>query len=86
MGSSNDLFVSQLLQSIGYNQTCSFVGYAGVTMRGSMVSAVYRKSLRLTSKARQLSTSGEMVNLMSNDAIYAFGRHAKSDTLHGVAL
>ena len=38
-------------------------------MRGSMVSAVYRKSLRLTSKARQLSTSGEMVNLMSNDAM-----------------
>ena len=63
------IFVSQLLQSIGYNQACSFVGYAGVTMRGSMVSAVYRKSLRLTSKARQISTSGEMVNLMSNDAM-----------------
>ena len=26
-------------------------------MRGSMISAVYRKSLRLTSKSRQISTS-----------------------------
>lgn len=63
------IFFSQLLQSIGYNQACGFCAYAGVTMRGSMISAVYRKSLRLTSKSRQISTSGEMVNLMSNDAI-----------------
>jgi len=63
------IFFSQLFQSIGYNQACGFCAYAGVTMRGSMISAVYRKSLRLTSKSRQISTSGEMVNLMSNDAI-----------------
>ena len=56
------------MQSLGYNQCCAFVAFSGVTMRGSLITAVYRKSLRLTSQSRQQSTSGEMVNMMSNDA------------------
>jgi ABC-type multidrug transport system fused ATPase/permease subunit len=63
------IFVCQIIQSIGYNQGCAFAAYAGVTMRASLITAVYKKSLRLTSKSRSTSTSGEMVNMMSNDAV-----------------
>ena len=63
------IFFCQFMQSLGYNQCCAFVAFAGVTMRGSLITAVYRKSLRLTSQSRQQSTSGEMVNMMSNDAV-----------------
>ena len=37
-------------------------------MRNATVSAVYRKSLRLSSRARQTFTTGEITNLMSVDS------------------
>jgi len=66
------VFACQLMQSVGYNQGCGFVAISGVTMRSSLITAVYRKSLRLTSKARSTATSGEIINMMSNDAVRAW--------------
>ena len=36
-------------------------------MRSGLLTAIYRKSLRITRAARQTATTGETVNLMSND-------------------
>ena len=40
----------------------------GMRLRTATIAAVYQKALRLSSTARQSSTVGEMVNLMSVDA------------------
>ena len=40
----------------------------GMRLRSATIATVYRKALRLSSSARQGSTVGEMVNLMSIDA------------------
>merc|ERR1719400_1457572 len=41
---------------------------AAIQMRNASVSAIYRKSLRLSSKARQQFTTGKITNFMSADA------------------
>ncbi|CAH8873035.1 unnamed protein product [Trichobilharzia szidati] len=39
----------------------------GISVRSALTSAVYRKSLRLSSEARAEYTTGELVNLLSVD-------------------
>ncbi|KAI8870282.1 hypothetical protein GQ42DRAFT_162835 [Ramicandelaber brevisporus] len=41
---------------------------AGIRIKNALISAVYQKSLKLSSAARQTSTVGEIVNLMSVDS------------------
>ena len=40
----------------------------GMRFRSALIGAVYEKALRLSSRAKQSSTTGAMVNLMSVDA------------------
>lgn len=40
----------------------------GLRIRTALISAIYRKSLKMSSSARKESTVGEIVNLMSVDA------------------
>ncbi|XP_055346994.1 multidrug resistance-associated protein 1-like [Paramacrobiotus metropolitanus] len=54
---------------------CFFVNHfffktsrVGLQIRGSIMAAVYRKALRITSSAKRSSNLGEIVNLMSVDA------------------
>ena len=42
---------------------------SGMWLRTALISAIYRKSLNLSSFARQSTTVGEIVNLMGNDEI-----------------
>jgi ATP-binding cassette subfamily C (CFTR/MRP) protein 1 len=39
----------------------------GLNLRTTLISAIYRKALRMTGAARKESTVGEIVNLMSVD-------------------
>ncbi len=39
----------------------------GMNLRTALISAIYRKSLRMTGASRKESTVGEIVNLMSVD-------------------
>ena len=41
---------------------------SGMLLRGAVTTAVYRKALVLSTMAKQTSTSGEIVNLMTVDA------------------
>ncbi|CAH1406916.1 unnamed protein product [Nezara viridula] len=56
--------VQSLIQS-QYNNKISMVG---LRMRTSIMTAVYRKALKLSSSARKYSTLGEIVNLMAVDS------------------
>jgi hypothetical protein len=40
---------------------------AGVLLRGGLITAIYRRSLRLTSRARSTLTNGKLVNHISTD-------------------
>jgi ATP-binding cassette subfamily C (CFTR/MRP) protein 1 len=40
----------------------------GMNLRTSLISTIYRKSLRMNSASKKDSTVGEIVNLMSVDA------------------
>ena len=48
-----------------YFQVCMVTG---MRVKSAIITAIYRKSLRLSNTARQKSTTGEIVNLMSVDA------------------
>ncbi|KAK6098443.1 hypothetical protein MT418_002471 [Batrachochytrium dendrobatidis] len=57
-----------LLQTVLLHQYFHVCLITGMRIRSSIVTAIYRKSLRLSSKARQSSTNGEISNLMAVDA------------------
>lgn len=60
------LFVA-LIQTSLLSQYFYRMYLIGIWSKSSLISAVYRKSLRLSSAAKKESTSGEIVNLMSVD-------------------
>jgi ATP-binding cassette subfamily C (CFTR/MRP) protein 1 len=62
------LFAAAAIQSIFLHQYFHRVMKTGMRLRSALVCAIYRKSLRLSNTARQSTTSGEIVNLMSVDA------------------
>eukprot|EP00043_Microstomoeca_roanoka_P016335 m.166363 g.166363 ORF g.166363 m.166363 type:complete len:1602 (+) comp16436_c27_seq1:218-5023(+) len=62
------IFGASVLQSICLHQYFHRVMKTGMRLRSAVVTAVYTKSLALSTSARQSTTSGEIVNLMAVDA------------------
>uniref|UniRef100_A0A5K3EWX4 ABC-type glutathione-S-conjugate transporter n=1 Tax=Mesocestoides corti TaxID=53468 RepID=A0A5K3EWX4_MESCO len=62
------LFVTAFIQSIALHQYFRTQTVIGMDIRTVLISAVYRKSLRLSAAARCESTTGEITNLMSIDS------------------
>ncbi|KAK3276724.1 hypothetical protein CYMTET_15230 [Cymbomonas tetramitiformis] len=62
------LLTASILQTLLLHQYFFIVFRVGMNLRTSTVQAVYRKSLRLSSNARQGTDTGTIVNLMSTDA------------------
>ena len=61
------LFCTVSLQSILSSQYWERMMVIGVKVRTALVAALYKKSLRISSTAKEESTVGEIVNLMSVD-------------------
>ncbi|KAH6590482.1 hypothetical protein BASA61_005241 [Batrachochytrium salamandrivorans] len=57
-----------LLQTVLLHQYFHVCLITGMRIRSSIVTAIYRKSLRLSCKSRQGATNGEISNLMAVDA------------------
>jgi ATP-binding cassette subfamily C (CFTR/MRP) protein 1 len=68
LGYALGLFGCAQVQSICLHQYFHRVFRAGMHARTSVVTSVYRKSLRLSLGAKQQDTVGQMVNLMAVDA------------------
>ncbi|XP_045473553.1 multidrug resistance-associated protein 1-like isoform X4 [Harmonia axyridis] len=64
------LFVACSLQTIFLSQYFYKMFTIGIQMRAALISAIYRKSLRITGFSRKENTVGEIVNLMSVDTQY----------------
>ncbi|XP_063922502.1 multidrug resistance-associated protein 1 isoform X5 [Zophobas morio] len=62
------LFVTATIQTIVLSQYFNRMFVVGMRIRTALVSAIYKKSLKVSNKARKESTVGEIVNLMSVDA------------------
>lgn len=62
------LFLTAFVQSIMLHQYFQRAMRVGMRLRSAVIGAVYRKALVLSASARQTSTVGEIVNLMSIDA------------------
>ncbi|KAK7866924.1 hypothetical protein R5R35_001662 [Gryllus longicercus] len=62
------MFLAASIQTLFLAQYFNRMFLVGLRIRTALVSAIYRKALRLSSAARKDSTVGEIVNLMSVDA------------------
>lgn len=62
------IFLTAVFQSILLHVYFHRVFRVGMHIRAAIIAAVYKKALRLSNRARQNSTVGEIVNLMSVDA------------------
>ncbi|KAM7536240.1 hypothetical protein Aperf_G00000087056 [Anoplocephala perfoliata] len=62
------MFIIPFIQTILLHQYFRAQNLIGMDMRTAIISAVYRKSLRLSAASRSQSTSGEIINLMSIDS------------------
>ncbi|XP_014813456.1 PREDICTED: canalicular multispecific organic anion transporter 1 isoform X2 [Calidris pugnax] len=62
------LFLTALVQSLCLQQYFSLCFQLGINVRASLIAAIYKKALTMSSTTRKESTVGETVNLMSADA------------------
>uniref|UniRef100_A0A8C0F341 Canalicular multispecific organic anion transporter 1 n=1 Tax=Bubo bubo TaxID=30461 RepID=A0A8C0F341_BUBBB len=62
------LFLTALIQSLCLQQYFSLCFQLGIKVRASLIAAIYKKALTMSSATRKESTVGETVNLMSADA------------------
>ena len=75
------LLLSVLIANIGNHHLYHISLKIGMRMRAGMVVALYRKALRLTPEARLNSSTGEIVNLMANDAARIYNIAAQLHSL-----
>jgi len=61
------IFAIPMVGSVLAAQSNVVLAHAGVQFRNAMVDVIYRKSLRLSPAARQKSSTGQIVNMFSND-------------------
>ena len=62
------LFALQIFNTIGFNIFYQICATNGLALKTSINAAVYRKSLRLSSAARQNFSPGKITNMISTDA------------------
>ncbi|ETV95462.1 hypothetical protein H310_10942 [Aphanomyces invadans] len=62
------IFVSGVISSFCFRQYMYYVKETGLRFRSALVDQVFAKSLRLSSRAQQQRSTGEITNLMSIDA------------------
>ena len=62
------MFVGSMLWTLTFHQSCYLSVIISSRMRSSLVSMIYRKTLKLNNKARNQFTAGEITNYMSVDA------------------
>uniref|UniRef100_A0A8B9TQ59 Canalicular multispecific organic anion transporter 1 n=1 Tax=Anas platyrhynchos TaxID=8839 RepID=A0A8B9TQ59_ANAPL len=62
------LFLTALIQSLCLQQYFHLCFHLGTNVRASLIAAIYKKALTMSSATRKESTVGETVNLMSADA------------------
>lgn len=62
------MFTTASVQSLVLSRYFHRMYIVGMRIRTCLISAIYRKSLVLSNAAKKESTTGEIVNLMSNDA------------------
>ncbi|PIL29785.1 ATP-binding cassette transporter [Ganoderma sinense ZZ0214-1] len=67
IGLAFGLFVLQLLSSLCNHHFFYRAASTGVLLRGGLISAIYDRSLRLSSRARTTLTNGKLVNHISTD-------------------
>lgn len=63
------LFIFPVVASIGATQSNIVMTHIGIQFRNVLVNAIYRKSLRLSPSARQSASTGQIINMFSNDTM-----------------
>ncbi|GFO14038.1 canalicular multispecific organic anion transporter 1 [Plakobranchus ocellatus] len=61
------LLLASWVQTVFYHQHYHFAMTSGLRMKTALMSAIYKKSLRLDTHAQRSTTTGEVVNLMAVD-------------------
>ena len=61
------MFAIPMFGSVLAAQSNIIMAHAGVQIRNALVYAIYRKSLQLSPAARQQSSTGQIINMFSND-------------------
>lgn len=61
------MFLTSLTQTFVLHQYFHRVFRTGMNMRSTLITAIFKKSLRLTPSAREEYKTGELINLLSND-------------------
>ncbi|KAJ7183174.1 ABC transporter [Mycena filopes] len=67
VGLAIGLLLMQLIGSLGQHHFFYRAMSTGVLIRGGLITAIYARSLRLTSRARATLTNGKLVNHISSD-------------------
>ncbi|KAL5603731.1 hypothetical protein FOVSG1_006481 [Fusarium oxysporum f. sp. vasinfectum] len=62
------MFAVSVAQSLCLHQCFQRLAQTGIKLKSALVSAIYRKSLKLSNEARSMKPTGDIVNLMAVDS------------------